>query len=47
MRLTKPQSAIYWAVRRARRAVLLTGTVVLALRGRTRDHGVEAAPATT
>jgi membrane protease YdiL (CAAX protease family) len=25
-------------------AVLLTGTVVLALRGRTRDHGVEAAP---
>jgi membrane protease YdiL (CAAX protease family) len=27
-------------------AVLLTGTVLLALRGRTRDHGVEAAPAT-
>ncbi len=27
-------------------AVLLTGTVVLALRGRTRDHGVEAAPVT-
>ncbi|MDP3800844.1 CPBP family intramembrane glutamic endopeptidase [Brevundimonas sp.] len=26
-------------------AVLLTGTVVLALRGPTRDHGVEAAPA--
>ena len=25
-------------------AVLLTGTVVLALRGRTRDHGVEATP---
>ncbi len=27
-------------------AVLLTGTVVLMMRGRTRDHGVEAAPAT-
>jgi hypothetical protein len=25
-------------------AVLLTGTLVLALRGRTRGHGVEAAP---
>ena len=27
-------------------AVLLTGTVVLLLRGRTRNHGVEAAPVT-
>jgi len=27
-------------------AVLLTGAIVLALRGRTRDHGVEAAPVT-
>ena len=53
--LTAAQGAAWWLTGGAfgpeasvvTTAVLLTGTVVLALRGRTRDHGVEAAPATT